>query len=327
MNSFLDKIVDDGVLQDGKKPISGKVKGESSWSGSRTIIVVLVLIILAILSTLRSSPEIPIDKNHCPIDDSKISGRVFVLMDLSNKLDDTVQSPDLRATLTAVATNLNAYEKLGISRMQANADVPRKQLGAAFCSPNLSKLDDHGELVEREDCEEISKSGKRYKWHPNIAPKQQEEIRKVCEHYIDQSKKARDAANIPEEQGDNRSYVVGAIEDLMVEAANSATTNLRLLIFSDMLQNSNWFSQYGDVSLWEIDKLLAARETQNARMGPRPENPFQSVLVCYLSRPQLATARNKIKHQELWADYFADTDDFLTAEEGLCADKAKAWMQ
>ena len=289
----------------------------------------------------------------CPIDSSKISGTTYVLMDLSEKLD-AGQSKDLEGMLHVAATRLQPYEKIDIRRIQAINGNPVEKL-TSFCSHNLSDFfKKYGRRVKRSQCEKIVSDGEfDYEWDKSITGSiEKKKITEMCKIEIAQKKKATDAINIPERQGENRSYIIGAIEKLAdgihsddgdVDGNDtklqSTPPPTKLIIFSDMLQNAPWFSQYQktngqiDATLWDSKRLFEEREKQNSvnDMGIQTKHTFDYVLVCYLNNNILTSGKIK-QHRKMWKEYFwkaeyVDANAYRIADYGECTTKSKYMMR
>ena len=312
---------------------------------------VAVLILAWVLITITNGADVPeTDEHFCPIEPSQISGTTYALMDLSEKLD-AEQSKDLEGMLEVAATRLQPYEKIDIRRMQSINRQPIARL-TSFCSHNIDDFFlKYGRRVNRDDCEIIvAQDEVNDNWDKSITSKnEREKIKEMCKIEIAQKKKATDAAQIPKRQGENRSYIIGAIERLADgihdgdgddTKLQSTPTPTRLIIFSDMLQNAPWFSQYQktneqiDATLWDSNRLLEEREKQNSvnNMGVRTKHEFNYILVCYLNNDILTGGKIK-QHRKMWKEYFRKSGYvgaktiYATADYGECTTKTKYMMR
>lgn len=296
--------------------------------------VAIVVIMFWTIDPEKEPPEI--GQNFCPLNETFITARTYVLMDLSNALTPK-QQKDLEGTLEAVSTSMQSLAQVKVTRMLESSPHLREKL-ASFCSPDLSELDKYGKRFNRASCDTLEEKGRRYDWHPSISEREQERITETCEIKVEQEDRAKGAVKVPAKQGELRSHIISAIESTMDDLiedrkGQQPPVHARLIIFSDMLQNTEWFSQYkSKASDWTFENLNAARKKQNdpEKMGIPPDNFFDSVLVCYLDRSVLNRPKKNL-HRAMWKEYFtesADNSDFIyqAADDGECADKTTLIM-
>lgn len=349
--SWYHKFLDDSVRSESASTGHGLAYNtdDKLVVGALAGIVVLFAITFALYDP--GSQIFQTGEDGCPIDKRLIQGRTWILMDLSEILDQE-QQDDLVGMLTNVATKMETREQIVVNQMQEKGSFKRKPL-YSFCAPDISELYKYGNRMSPEMCGAILRKTKtkrkgeqeydaeRYSgWHPNFTKRQKENVIDACVAYDKQEQKAKKVANVPSKQGADSSHIVSAIESLMRDEEKKNDSQgkdgerrvpARIIIFSDMLQNVKWFNQYTlNPSQWTIDDLMKKRETQNGpdAMGDRPENPFDSTLLCYLNdRSGTIKSANEKKHRDMWMGYFKyDNDDtqVYVAEQGECANQALA---
>lgn len=293
-------------------------------------IAILVAVVLSIVLSGNSYSAIAVNpKNLCPIDTEHISGKTFVHIDLTERLNEE-QRDALKATLETVAGNLRTREQLFISQMQTDSEAPRKEV-QKFCSPDISRINVAGKRVTRADCPSIV-SGE-FRWARAVGKAVRDQITDACTNYAKLKKQVDKAAQRYSKVnvGQNRSYIIGGIEDVMHAADDEPVgAPSRLIIFSDMLQNSKWFSQYRtDSSQWTVENLKSLRAKATS-MGKEPRNNLSEVLVCYLPSEHrvLNSADKRNKHKSMWKEYFkyASKTKFRGVESDGCANAAIAMM-
>ena len=292
------------------------------------VMVVLALSVLSVISGRNSNDTIAIkSSNLCPANDKYIVGRTFVHIDLTEPLNRQ-QRAALQAALRSVAVNLKTRERLIISQMQTDFAAPRKVV-QDFCSPDISRISTAGKSVTRDQCPAIIAGG--YRWARSVGEGLRQQIRRACEAYQKLQSQvvvaAERYAKVNVEQ--KKSYIIGGIEDVM-HAANGKPINApaRLILFSDMLQNADWFSQYRTASdEWTIERLKDLR-IKTVNMGELPDNNLSEVLICYLpsAHRALATAKSRNQHYKMWDEYFGRTKVFESDADG-CAIAAAELMQ
>ena len=296
------------------------------------LIAVFAFIVLYIILSSSQKSEVSLDKSLCPVKD--IAGTTYILMDFSLQLSDEQRS-DLQALIEKTSENLKQHERLSISRMHPDRNNTRVHL-FDFCNPIYSDSikDIAGRSIDPEqDCPAII--AKTFKFHPRVGEVNRERIYKICENRAKLDKKIKDAVKtIPERNNEqSRSYIIGSIEDV-VRDANSGSGDFpkRLVVFSDMLQNADWFSQYkkrhGE---WTLDNINQRRKNAPQHMKTPPENNFSEVLLCYQSNRDtdriLKRTGQKNSHRSMWKDYFAGSDTFRTADPGGCSSKVIDMMK
>ncbi len=311
-------------------PPAGDVARNEDYKMAWGALIFLIPIALFILLGGNSSSAIAIDPvTLCPIEKEHIVRKTYVLIDLSETLSPKQRSW-LRELLNAAAHNMATRELLSISQMQALQNNPRKEEDPPFCSPDVGRIGQAGDRIKPRDCDAIVDD--KYTWPRNLGDATREDIHMACGEYLDLRGKVGQAAkrykSVNLEQP--LSYIVGGIEDIM-EDANDEPSNVpaRLIIFSDMLQNAGWFSQYRrNHGEWTIKNLRERRRNATA-MGAQPDNNFSEVLLCYLPSVHptvLATARREKLHRQMWEGYFAETPKITSISASGCAVAVKALM-
>ena len=293
-------------------------------------ISVLVLLVGLVVFSGDSHDTIAIkeDTNLCPANDKYIVGKTFVHIDLTEPLNSQ-QRKALKDTLVAASENLKTRERLVISQMQTDFDVPRQPV-QDFCSPDIGRINDAGKNVKRENCPAII-AGK-HRWATSAGKDLQNQIRRACVAYANLQSQVGIAAerydDVNVEQ--KKSYIIGGIEDVM-HAANGDPVNVpaRLILFSDMLQNADWFSQYNTaVDDWTVEHLKTERR-KAINMREVPDNNLSEVLICYLPSVHrvLVPAKNLNQHKKMWREYFSKSKVFEWVDADGCAIAAKELMQ
>ncbi len=303
----------------------------NKW-GYVLIVVFAFVALLIIWSGSQKSIEVSLNESSlCPVED--LAGTTYILMDLSTSLSDRQRS-DLQALIEKTSENLKQHERLSISRMEPDQNNARVHL-FDFCNPTYSEdiKDIAGRSINPKDCPAII--AKTFKFHPRVGEVNRERIYKICENRAKLDKKIKDAVKtIPERNNEqSRSYIIGSIEDV-VRDANSGSGDFpkRLVVFSDMLQNADWFSQYkkrhGE---WTLDNINQRRKNAPQHIKTPPANNFAEVLLCYQANADtdkiLKRAEQKNSHRAMWEGYFAGGGTFRTGDPGGCSNEVIGMMK
>ena len=311
---------------------AGDENHTNKW-GYVLIAVFTCAALLIVWSSNQKNIEVPLDKSSlCPLED--LAGTTYILMDLSNPLSDEQRS-DLQASIEKASENLKQHERLSISRMEPDQNNARVHL-LDFCNPTYSEdiKDIAGRSINpKQDCPAII--AKTFKFHPRVGEVNRERIYKICANRAKLDKKIEDAVKtIPETNHEQpRSYIIDSIEDVMRDAnSRSGDFPKRLVAFSDMLQNADWFSQYKKQhGEWTLDNINQRRKNAPQHMKTPPKNNFSEVLLCYQENADtdriLKRAEQKNSHRAMWKDYFAESNIFRTADPGGCSSKVIDMMQ
>ena len=302
---------------------------------------VVVLAVAAAAMFIDSAPDAVIDiraSNLCPRNDEHITGKTFIHIDLTETLSAR-QRTELKKMLNTAAKNLKAREQLIISQMQTDQNAPRKEV-QKFCSPDISRINVAGRNVTREKCPNII-AGK-HPWARSLGGELRQQIVEACVNYEKLTEKVSDAAQLYSKVNveQNKSYIVGGVEQI-IHAANREPRNVptRLIMFSDMLQNAEWFSQYRiKPNEWSVDNLVQQREAfrdQSPEVDKLPRNNINEVLICGLKSNSnvLDSDGALVKHETMWKNYFdkfpkVDKRDVHYTENVVdCAGDAEAMMQ
>ncbi len=304
----------------------------NKW-GYVLIAVFAFVALLIIWSGSQKSIEVPLNKSSlCPLED--LAGTTYILMDLSNPLSEGQRS-DLQALIEKTSENLSQYERLSISRMEPDQNNARVHL-FDFCNPTYSEdiKDIAGRSINpKQDCPAIL--DKTFRFHPRVGEVNRERIYKICENRAKLDKKIEDAVKtIPEINHEQpHSYIIGSIEDVMRDANNgSGDFPKRLVAFSDMLQNADWFSQYKKQhGEWTLDNINQRRKNAPQHIKTPPANNFAEVLLCYQANADtdkiLKRTGQKNSHRSMWKDYFAGSDTFRTEDPGGCSSEVIDMMK
>ena len=236
-------------------------------------------------------------------------------------------------------SDMQPHSLFSISQMQTTPTAPRVEV-QRFCIPNISGIDAAGKRVKKEDCQEIAED--EFDWEQNrtrhVGKALREEITNACKEYVNLKAQVQQAAerykDVNLEQ--NRSYIVGSIEDVL--HASNPNIPPRLIVFSDMLQNAKWFSQYNThPDDWTANNLNKLRKSESAvkEMGGKPPAniKFGEVLLCYIpsAHPVLASARNRKAHEKMWKEYFKNKPipsfKFQATQASACATAAEVLLQ
>lgn len=290
--------------------------------------VPFVLVVLVLLSG-ESHDTIAIkETNLCPANDKYVVGKTFVHIDLTEPLNRQ-QRKALKDMLASAADNLKTSEHLFISQMQTDFEVPRARV-QDFCNPDISRINDAGKYVTPEKCPVIIAN--KYRWAVSAGKELRQQIRRACIAYQSKQEQVVKAAERYEKVNveQKKSYIIGGIEDVM-HAANGGPVNVptRLILFSDMLQNADWFSQYNTaVDDWTVEHLKAERNKM-INMREVPDNNLSQVLVCYLPSAHrvLGPAKNLNQHKKMWREYFGKSKVFEWVDADGCAIAAAELMQ
>lgn len=286
---------------------------DNKW-GYFLMVVFVPIALLVIWSGNKTSIKIPINPvSLCPNDSQHIVDTTYILIDLSESLSRE-QRNELQTSIEVASENLQKYGRLSISHMQPDLNNPRDHL-SDLC--NSADLEDIKNAVGRSvdpsrDCPNIING--EFIFHNRVGKTMRDHIRNICKNLGDLDKKIKDAiSTIPQTNPEQaRSYIIGSIEDVMTDADSiPSTTPTRLVIFSDMLQHADWFSQYRKRhGAWTMDNINQRRKKYAPDlMKTPPQNNFDEVLLCYQpnSHAILKSAENRNAHRTMWKDYFKDS--------------------
>ena len=322
-------LLDDKHLAPKPVPNSRRQRGMSDSQPTSTnhsawwvagIVGTLTALVLSILFTdSGTADQVTIDPvTLCPTDEQYIAQETYIHIDLSEPLDEE-QRGWLKELLAVAQNNQLAPRSLfSISQMQTKPKAPRVEV-QQFCLPNLTDIDVAGSRVTREDCPAIAEDEEEW-WESNnkvrnVGDAARKIITNACKKYVALKAKVQKAADryakVSVEQ--KQSYIVGSIEEVLNASkhANNPRIPTQLIVFSDMLQNAGWFSQYNTKpDEWTVKNLKKQRKSDPAikELGgkPPPANlKFNKVLICAIpsAHPVLASARNKKTHKEMWEGY------------------------
>ena len=322
-------------------------KRQTMWMGAAAVGVILIAFFVI------SGDEIdqPIAINPvtlCPVDDDQIISKTYLLVDLSESLHQDQRS-GLRNLLTTATNSLSTREFISVSEMRAMAEAPREKV-AQFCKPDIENIGLAGTRIKENKCSDIVVknendfiANKNFSWPANVGGKSREKIVDACRKYSNFTAKVNTIADSYKVANDkqDQSFIIGAIEDIMVEADDDSSNEsldvrTRLIVFSDMLQNSDWFSQYkgknANSDNWTTENLnkkreKAATQPKYSHMKTIPNNNFNEVLLCYLpSNKMLNTSIKEKQHRQMWKGYFEDSK-FEHVDFSGCAVKTAAMMK
>lgn len=311
-------------------------------------ILCFTLLVLSIIFSGPSSGGNPIVVDPvtlCPISHHNLAHETYIHIDLSEKLTKE-QRGWLQSLLTVAQNNkLPVHSLISISQMQTVSKAPRVEV-QRFCIPEISEIGAAGRSVTRDDCEATATDEfwKQRKVR-HVARNLREKITAACKSYLDMTTRIQQSAarykNVSLEQ--DYSYIVGSIEDILHASKHAGDSRVptRLIIFSDMLQNANWFSQYKTPpDDWTIGNLEELRNSGQAtkEIGGKPppaDLKFNQVLLCAIPSwyPVLASARSQNAHAAMWKDYFAlrivrpSRKNFQFIAASGCAQAATGLMQ
>ncbi len=269
----------------------------------------------------------------CPVDEEHITSKTYLLVDLSEPLSGD-QRAGLKDLLKSATDSMATQELISVSQMQAVLKAPRHKV-TQFCKPDIQRIGQAGSRIKEDDCKSVV--DKSYDWYKNVGDHARKEISTTCSRYLD-FKKGVNVAALPYaavNQEQNRSYIVGSIEDIIVDADDdSSDVPTRLIVFSDMLQHAEWFSQYRThPDDWTIENLRERRKNaieqpKYRHMSTAPANNFKEVLLCYLPNDKMLNTSIKEKqHRQMWEGYFSDSRSTKAVEFSGCAVATEAMMK
>ncbi len=324
-DKFKKFFLDEKYLLPSQKPVAAGAPDPSTnrnhpiWLSGGVAASVFALILSIIFS--GASPgagTIKVDPSTLCPDPVHIVSETYIHIDLSEKL-----TPDQRGwlqELLQVAQNstLPKYSLFSISQMQTKPKAPRVEV-LRFCIPDIEGIRAGGISVSKDDCPEIAEE--EFDWEQNkfrhFGQALREKITGACEVYVELKGKVQEAADrykiVSLEQ--SQSYIVGSIEDVLhATARDNSRISTQLIVFSDMLQNAKWFSQYNiQTDKWTAKNLKKLRKSDAAvkELGgkPPPANlKFDKVLLCAIpsTHSVLANARSRNAHKAMWEKYFKD---------------------
>lgn len=303
---------------------------DENYKTAYIALAVLFAFAIYILIGNEQDEEFPLDvATLCPVESKHITGKTYILMDLSEPLSFN-QRQALRDLLKEASGSLRKDEQLIVSRMRPNPYRPREEM-LSFCnSVDIGSIKDSvGRRVSIDDCSAIL--GGKFTFHRGIREEIRKRIRGVCENHGKVQGMTRKAVNaVPEANREQkRSYIVRNIEDIINDAnLEPGGIPTRLVVFSDMLQNSEWFSQYAPSrhGPWTIENLTLRRE-KALYMGEAPQkNVLAAVLLCLLPNNTTGTAKLENNHRLMWRSYFKGIR-FVAVSYSGCAAAVKSVMR
>ena len=314
------------------KPQTGEVERTENYKVAWLALFPLALVAIFIVLGSNQPTKIAINpESLCPIENEHIARKTYILIDLSEVLAQE-QRAWLHDLLKTAAENMTTRELLSISQMQTVQSDPRKEV-QRFCSPDIRRIGQAGDRITNEDCPAILDPNENFIWPRNLGDNTRKNITNACKNYLLLREKVSNASNRYKNVNVEQpySYIVGSIEDTMEDANDDPSiVPTRLIIFSDMLQNAGWFSQYRKKNHgeWTIENLLERRRNAT-NMGPQPGNNFNEVLLCYLpnNHPIIVTTHAQKQHRQMWKSYFKKTANFKHTEASGCAIATKELMR
>lgn len=290
-------------------------ENKNKW-GYVLIFVFIPITLLIIWLALKTNLEIPLNPvSLCPNEQHNIIGTTYILIDFSEPLSKR-QRNELRTLIVKTSASLQKHERLSISRMEPDRKNTRVSLHD-FCNPadleNIKKA--VGRSIDpKRDCPAIVK--KEFPFPKRVGEATSKLIHNICKNLDDLDKKVEDVIRMipPINFEEPRSYIIGSIEDVMTDANDSPSGTRRLVVFSDMLQHADWFSQYEKRhGAWTMDNIEQRRKKYAPNhMKTPPQNNFDEVLLCYQPNGHaiLKSARNKNAHRAMWKGYFKGSKFF-----------------
>ena len=308
---------------------------------------VIALAVMMLISTIVRG-DVRVDPTTlCPLEVRNIPSKTYIHIDLSEPLvgEQRQWLQDLLGVAVAEDSSIEKYSYFSISQMQTVPIAPRVQV-EVFCIPDTRGINAAGKRVTKADCEEIAED--EFDWEEkrnlrHVGGALKKEITQSCKSFVSLKERVHGTANRYKKVqfGQSRSYIVGGIEDVMHASDFEDKPRLpaRLIMFSDMLQNAKWFSQYKTLADdWSAKGLKKLRKSDAAikEMGGKPPPSswkFNKVLLCYLPSAHhiLASARNQKAHRKMWREYFHNkvyrANDFAEVNASACAEAAKQLME
>lgn len=265
----------------------------------------------------------------CPINKQEIKAQRNILLDFSDPLTEMEREQVVRLVQSSTQA-LGTYESISLSILQNNINAPRVE-AANFCNPIDKEqiADEVGRsvAVNPQNCNKIL--GGDYSWPKRVSPETRKNIGQACRNIKTMEEKIQDLiAEIPDYKGkgQSKSYIIRGIEDIIFQNRRMpGETPKYLTIFSDMLQNAEWFSQYRTkFPNWTIENLKTARRNAAYILGEEPQNNVHHVRICYVQRKGvLSLYAHQNQHRKMWADYFKSSRIVEEREYTACADEEK----
>lgn len=233
------------------------------------IFVVVALIVLAVVFALVTSQPAKVDAAGCAADGSAPKAHTLILLDETDSLSPT-QIAYARALILAEYRRLQPQEKLTVSFIDADPSAANRSF--ARCRVRLGKevseLTGNPELVQRQ-------------------------FKKVVGDELDRFTSA--LATTPTA---DKSPILEAVDGVLeLPDFGPNVPERRLVILSDMAQNSDQFSQYGPKG--GASPLPPAVASALAR----EELKGVDVRIHYLRRPTLARIQTP-QHKAFWKRWF-----------------------
>lgn len=258
----------------------------------------------ALPSTERDAVVVPgaeslaVDTDLCPEEAAAIRHRAVYLVDLGKPLHAARRALP-GELLDRLANGLGKGDELTVFAVSEYALAPRIPLGR-LCKPYAAA--DVARKTKARVAAGDSECGKL----PAQLPRT---LRDTANAFCEQRQRLRErvddlAAQRP--APNPNAHLVEAIDET-VDALAAHAPAATLHVFSDMFQESDWYSHTQvDWQQWEFAHFAAQREHAIALSAPRA-TAATDVEVFYLPRPG-STERTEVRrrHQAFWTDYFAE---------------------
>ena len=263
-------------------------------------IVVLAAIAWGVAVFLeRPSPTLPRDADLCPATGA-IAGRTAMLLDLRKPLSERGRAL-LGEALRQVASELAANAELRVFALSGTDAAPRQRIDR-LCRPyGESALARDGAVAPQADlCDGL----------PADLPERDAALR-FCARLDSLAGRIDGMAQLPPSPVPN-AFLVEAIEETSLEFGD-APGRKSLVVFSDMVQHAQWYSQAEGAATFGFADFAQLRARQSARIGPRPP-ALQDVDVTIFYLPRIGmteSPQERRGHKRFWQEYVADA--FRTA--------------
>lgn len=281
------------------RPPQQRDRRSTLWFSVPSLFVVTVAAAVWFLVDLEPAQEL--DADLCPASPDDVVHRAALLFDLHKPTVDQATGASLAGdALQSIVAELGAGTELTVFAVSSDRVAPAQRL-ARLCKPYDSASPATDEIDVPQDDPDC---GSRM---AHLAESDLEDARQFCVRR-DNLRTRIDGLMAQPSVPVQNAFVIEAIEEVSFALA-AMPGRKSLYVFSDMLAHTHWYShiELGWES-WNFVDYVAAREKQDAQIGPRPQAVTGlAATLYYVPRKGVTeTTRAKAVHQQFWRDYFAD---------------------
>ena len=282
------------------RPPQQRDRRSSLWITVPSLFVVTIAAAVWFLVDLEPAQEL--DADLCPVSPSDIAHRAALLFDLHKPTTVAQATGGSLAgdALRSIVAELGAGTELTVFATSSDRVAPAQRL-ARLCKPYDSAAPATGEAGVPQDDPDCAGP------MAHLAERDLEYARRFCARR-DSLRIRIDGLMAQSSLPVQNAFVIEAIEEVSFELT-AMPGRKSLYVFSDMLAHTDWYSHFElGWDGWNFTDYVAAREKQDAQIGPRPQAVADlAATLYYVPREGVTdTTRPRAVHQQFWHDYFAD---------------------